>query len=75
MTAGYYGDQQPTFDPEGKYLFYLSDRSFTPIYGSFDNSWTYANPTRIMAVPLRMDVASPLAERNDVEGAKDEKKD
>lgn len=67
-TSGYFGDQQPTFDPEGKYLFYLSDRTFDPVYGSFDNSWTYANPTRIVAVSLRADVASPLAERNDTEG-------
>jgi tricorn protease len=68
VTSGYFADQQPTFDPEGKYLFYLSDRTFDPVYGSFDNSWTYANPTRIMAAPLRADVPSPLAQRNDVEG-------
>jgi tricorn protease len=74
VTTGYFADQQPTFDPEGKYLFYLSDRSFTPIYSSFDNSWAYANPTRILAAPLRIDVPSPLAQRNDVEGADDEKK-
>ncbi|MBA3949433.1 MAG: PD40 domain-containing protein, partial [Acidobacteria bacterium] len=39
-TSGYFNDGQPTFDPEGKYLFYSSDREFTPVYGAFDNSWT-----------------------------------
>ena len=63
VTSGYFNDQQPTFDPEGKYLFYLSDRTFDPVYGSFDSSWTYANPTRILAVPLR-DVR-PLAPRRE----------
>jgi tricorn protease len=67
-TTGYLNDTQPTFDPEGKYLFYASDREFSPVYGSFDNSWTYPNPTRLMAVPLRKDVQSPLYSRNDYEG-------
>ena len=44
-----------------------SDRTFDPVYGSFDNSWTYANPTRLVAIPLRKDVKSPLAARNDAE--------
>ncbi len=66
-TSGYLSDAQPTFDPEGKYLFYASDREFDPVYGSFDNSWTYPNPTRLVAVPLRKDVRSPLATRNESE--------
>ena len=70
-TSGYFSDLQPVFDPEGKYLYYLSNRAFTPMYGDFDNSWTYANSTQIVAVPLRTDVASPLAARNDVEPPKD----
>ena len=66
-TTGYLNDTQPVFDPDGKHLFYASDREFDPVYGSFDNSWTYANPTRLVAVPLRKDVKSPLAARNDAE--------
>jgi len=69
LTAGYYADLQPIFDPDGKYLYYLSNRNFEPVYGDFDNSWTYPNATAIMAVGLRMDVPSPLAPRNDVDGA------
>jgi tricorn protease len=66
-TSAYLNDTQPTFDPEGKYLFYASDRAFDPVYGTFDNTWTYANPMRLVAVPLRHDVKSPLAARNDSE--------
>src|SRR5262245_65177691 len=77
-TSSYLNDTTPTFDPDGKYLFYASDRAFDPVYGSFDNSWTYANPTQVVAVPLRKDVKSPLAARNDAENVtedtgKDEK--
>ncbi|HET7617054.1 MAG TPA: hypothetical protein VFK20_00995, partial [Vicinamibacterales bacterium] len=74
-TSGYLNDSQPTFDPEGKYLYYASDRAFQPVYGSFDTSWTYANPTQIIAVPLRKDVKSPLATRNDGEETKEETKE
>jgi tricorn protease len=66
-TTGYLNDAQPTFEPEGKYLFYASDREFDPVYGSFDNTWTYPNPTKLVVVPLRRDVKSPLAARNDSE--------
>jgi tricorn protease len=68
VTTGYLNDAHPTFEPEGKYLFYTSDREFDPVYSSFDNSWTYPNPTRLVAVPLRKDVKSPIETRNDAEG-------
>jgi tricorn protease len=72
-TSGYLNDTEPTFDPEGKYLFYASDRAFDPVYGTFDNTWTYANPTQLVAVPLRKDVNSPIAARNDAENVADDK--
>ena len=67
-TPGYFADTSPVFDPDGKYLYFLSNRAFEPVYGDFDNSWTYPNSTRVVAMTLRRDVASPLAARNDVEG-------
>jgi tricorn protease len=68
VTSGYFSDSQPTFDPDGKYLFYASSRNFEPVYSAFDNTWSYPNATRLVAVPLRLDVPSPIAQRNDVEG-------
>ena len=70
VTSGYYNDAQPVFDPDGKYLYFLSNRTLRPVYSDVDDSWVYANTTVIAAVPLRADVASPLAPRNDAEGAK-----
>jgi tricorn protease len=78
VTPGYFADLSPVFDPDGKYLYFLSNRAFEPVYGDFDNSWTYPNSTRIVAMALRKDVASPLAARNDAEGddkAKDKDKE
>ncbi len=68
-TSGYYTDASPAFDPEGNYLFFLSGRTFSPSYSDLDNSWIYPNTVNIVAAPLRKDVASPMAPRNDVETA------
>jgi tricorn protease len=65
VTSGYYEDFQPAFDPEGKYLYFLTNRSFRALYSDLDDTWVYPNATRIAAAPLRSDVDSPLAERND----------
>ncbi len=73
LTSGFYDDMDPVFDPKGEYLYFLTDRTFHPQYSDFDNSWIYANSTRIAAVPLTKQVASPLAPRNDVEAAGAEK--
>lgn len=78
VTSGYYDDDAPVFDADGKYLFYRSGREFSPIYSDLDNTWIYPNTLQLVAVPLRKDVASPLAPRNDDEGDKeknDKKKD
>jgi len=72
VTSGYYNSFQPSFDPDGNYLYYLSSRTFTPVYGDFDNGWTYPNSTNIVAVALRSDVPSPLAPRNDTESVEEE---
>ncbi len=70
VTAGFYGDTQPAFDPDGKYLYLLSICEFNPLYGDQDATFAYANSTKVAAVPLRTDVPSPLAPKNDVVGEK-----
>lgn len=78
VTSGFYSDRSPVFDPEGKYLYCLSDREMKPVYGRIDpDMWTYPNATRIAAYALRADVPSPLAARddNDEDAKKEEKKD
>jgi tricorn protease len=74
LTSGFYADYAPVFDPEGKYIYFLTNRSFNPLYGNFDNSWIYANSTRIAVVTLRADVKSPLDPRNDEVSVKSEEK-
>jgi tricorn protease len=66
VTSGFYADDQPSFDPGGQYLYFLTDRTFRPLYSSMEGTFIYANGTRVAAVPLRTDVPSPLAPKNDV---------
>ena len=72
VTSGYYADSAPVFDPDGKYLYFRTGRTFAPIYSDIDGSWIYANTTNLAAVPLRRDVPFPLAPRNDEEGGDEE---
>jgi tricorn protease len=72
VTSGYYSDFGPAFDPDGKYLYYFSNRTLRPIYSDMDQTWIYPNTTNVVAVALREDVASPLAPRNDEEKVAEE---
>jgi tricorn protease len=82
VTSGYYKDSKPVFDPAGKYLYFLTNRSFKPVYGDFEGTWTYPNSTQVAVVTLTKDIPSPLAPKNDSSVVKkddvkkdDEKKD
>lgn len=75
VTTGFYDDNDPVFDPDGKYLYLRTGRSFNPTYSELDNTWVYLNTVQLAAIPLRKNVASPLAPRNDEEQVKDKDKD
>ena len=67
VTSAFYSVDEPTFGPDGKYLFVTTDRHFDPVYSDMDNSFVYPNAAQIAAISLRRDVESPLAPRNDTE--------
>jgi tricorn protease len=74
VTSGFFDDDQPVFDPDGRYLYYRTKRWFDAIYSEFEPTWIYANSQALIAVPLRKDVPSPLAPRNDEEPVGTQKK-
>jgi tricorn protease len=76
VTTDFYNDNSPVFDPGGRYLYFYSDRSFTPVYGDMDDTWVYPNSTGVYALTLRADTLSPIAPRSDEETeSKNEKSD
>ena len=60
----------PAFDPEGRYLYFLSNRDTNEVLGVYDAEFSNPKATRIYAVTLRSDLPSPVAPRSDEVGDK-----
>ncbi|HYK49533.1 MAG TPA: PDZ domain-containing protein [Terriglobales bacterium] len=76
VTTSMTNSYSPVFDPDGKYLYFLSDRDFNEVLGNID--FEFANPktTRIYVVTLRKDEASPFLPLSDeTQIKKEENKD
>ena len=65
VTDDFTDDSEPVFDPEGKYLYFLSNRDFNPQMGHFESSFTYNQMTKIYVVTLQADSLSPFAPQSD----------
>ena len=73
-TSGFYEDMNPVFSADGKYLFYLTNRSLTATYSDMgDGTWIYPNATQIASLSLTGQAPSLLHPKND-EIEQDEKK-
>jgi len=65
-TSGFYEDMNPVFSADGKYLFYLTNRSLTATYSDMgDGTWIYPNSTQIASLSLTKKVPSLLHPKND----------
>ena len=65
ITGLYADESNPAWDPEGKYLFFLSSREYAPQISSVE--WNYAGNRQvgIFALALRNDVPDPFAPQSD----------
>lgn len=88
VSSGYYSDTNPAFDPDGKYLYFATNRTLNPVYSDIGNGWIYPNTTNLAVVTLSDEIANPLSpkvdtssvkkeepKKDDKEKSKDEKKD
>jgi len=53
-------DWSPAWDPDGKYLYFLSTRDFNPVYDALQFDLSFPEASRPFAVALREDVPSPF---------------
>jgi tricorn protease len=60
IGTGAFVDQRPTFDPEGKFLFYLSSRVFDPVPDSVFHDYGFPSSAIVMIVPLQEGTAVPF---------------
>ena len=72
LGDGRYQDREPVFDQNGKYLYFLSDRTFSPTLIGPEIDINFQNTTGIYALMLHADTSSPFAPESDEEKPKDE---
>jgi tricorn protease len=75
VSSGFYSDNNPVFDDNGKYLYFVSTRYFYPSIGQLDQRFNYYSTDGVFAVTLKADEASPFKPESDEEKAADESKD
>jgi tricorn protease len=74
VTGKMFNEYRPSWDPEGNYLFFLSDREYAPQLSNLE--WNYAGnrTTGIFALALREDVAHPFPPESDEVGLEEVEK-
>lgn len=60
ITNGMYDDSAVSFDMNGKYLYLISSRSFSPTFGQYEFSLKVENAQRLYVIPLAKDTPDPL---------------
>lgn len=74
VTEGYYNDSSVTFDLNGKYLYFISQRTFIPTPGDFEFGLQMSNSQRVYVVPLQSDTPNPMRTKIDEEPSGEEPK-
>lgn len=76
ITDGWYSVQSPNFSKDGKYLVFVSSRTFNPIYSHTEWNHAYNNMQKIYILPLAKEAEIPFAPENDrIKFENPEKKD
>ena len=65
VTSGFYSCTAPCFDSEGKYIYLVTNQSFSPDYSELDNSFIYNNSTQLAVITLQKSTPSILYPEND----------
>jgi tricorn protease len=61
VSSGFTDDHSPAWDPDGRYLYFVSERGTNPILGGRDFQVVEGRTSRLVLVMLRPDVDDPLA--------------
>ena len=56
-------DTRPAFDPEGKYLYFIGQRDFDPVYDELHFDLGFPKGSRPFAITLRKDLDNPFIPR------------
>ena len=65
VTTSFTNSWNPVFDPAGKYIYFLSNRTYNEVLGVYDTEFSNPKATRVYVVTLRADLPSPFAPESD----------
>jgi tricorn protease len=65
LGRSYFDAFSPAFSPDGKYLYFLGNREWTPLMSQVELDFAGDRSTQILAYALRDGIANPFAPRND----------
>ena len=63
VTSRVLHDAMPSFDPEGRYLYFIGRRDFEPVFDQVGFDLGFPRATRPFAIALRRDVPNPFVPR------------
>lgn len=69
VTNGRFCDQSPSFTPDGKFLAFLSNRSFDPVYDGHSFDLSFPSPIKPYLVALAATTPSPFGPAVDLDPA------
>ncbi|MCB9849664.1 MAG: PD40 domain-containing protein [Phycisphaerales bacterium] len=72
VTSEMTEDFSPSFDPDGKYLYFLSYRTFSPVMGFVDQNHVFLDMCKPYVVLLQNDEPSPFAPKDSSAEVKDD---
>lgn len=65
LSGTVFNATNPQFSPDGKHLYYLSEREFAPQIGLFEWNYVADRATSVFALALTANSGNPFAPRND----------
>ena len=65
VTEGWYESYAPVFSSDGRYLYFVSNRDFEPIYSRTEWNHAYQDMAKVYLVPLTSKVESPFKPQSD----------
>ncbi len=65
VTDDFFNHYSPAWDPDGNYLYFLSDREYAPLIGSNEFNYALTRQGSIFALTLRKDVKHPFPAESD----------
>lgn len=71
-TDGWFESGSPAFSADGKLLFFVSNRTFNPVYGQTEFNYSYRDMAKIYLLTLTRETQSPFEPKSDEVKIKEE---